>query len=181
MLRLTVMVMLMTACVVAQAQMIDFNRGEDGQWTIVNDTVMGGVSSSRFYRYDDFAVFEGVLSLDNNGGFASVRRIKAPEFAGGSVIKLRVRGDGRKYQFRLKSRLLYWGAAYVAEFQTIEGKWQDVELVESDFTARYRGRFISGAPPLKFSDALQLGFLLGDKTEGVFRLDIAYIQNLEDI
>lgn len=43
-------------------------------WQAINDGVMGGVSVSRL-RFDStgYAVFEGVVSLENNGGFASVR------------------------------------------------------------------------------------------------------------
>src|SRR5512145_2802076 len=43
-------------------------------WSPVDDAVMGGVSRSRL-RFDSggHAVFEGAVSLANNGGFASVR------------------------------------------------------------------------------------------------------------
>mgnify|MGYP003905390875 CR=1 FL=1 len=46
----------------------------DGAWSAVNDDVMGGVSTSQFQRLTNGgAVFSGVVSLENNGGFASVR------------------------------------------------------------------------------------------------------------
>ena len=44
------------------------------QWQTVNDGVMGGVSDGRFKINDDKNMeFFGTLSLENNGGFASVR------------------------------------------------------------------------------------------------------------
>jgi monofunctional biosynthetic peptidoglycan transglycosylase len=43
-------------------------------WRIVNDDVMGGVSSSKLYLNEEQnLVFSGNLSLENNGGFASSR------------------------------------------------------------------------------------------------------------
>lgn len=160
---------------------IRFDAIETKHWQVINDTVMGGVSRSRFYQQGDDAIFEGTVSLDNNGGFASVRRVISPEFQNGSIIKLIVKGDGRRYQFRLKTHRLYEGAAYVAEFSTERNAWQQVTLYEKDFTARFRGRTISNAPTLKFGDAVQVGLLIGDKIEGDFRLQIQAIEVLETI
>jgi len=42
-------------------------------WQVVNDDVMGGVSASNFGVTNGAAVFRGAVSLENNGGFASVR------------------------------------------------------------------------------------------------------------
>jgi NADH dehydrogenase [ubiquinone] 1 alpha subcomplex assembly factor 1 len=59
-----------------QAQVIfDFNKKSDLQdWIIVDDVVMGGRSSSTFkLDKDGLGVFEGNISLENNGGFSSLR------------------------------------------------------------------------------------------------------------
>src|SRR6476646_2092127 len=43
-------------------------------WQTINDGVMGGVSEGKFKITDKKALeFFGTLSLENNGGFASVR------------------------------------------------------------------------------------------------------------
>ena len=43
-------------------------------WVVVNDTVMGGVSSSSVEAHnEEGVVFKGFLSLENNGGFTSAR------------------------------------------------------------------------------------------------------------
>ena len=58
------------------ASLFEFDRAVAGEWIIVNDGVMGGLSSSRFTDSDSsFATFNGELSLENNGGFASVRAL----------------------------------------------------------------------------------------------------------
>jgi hypothetical protein len=59
---------------------------------------MGGVSHSRL-RHDaaGHAVFEGVVSLENNGGFASVRsRPLDLGVPGAANYSLEVRGDGKR-------------------------------------------------------------------------------------
>ena len=42
-------------------------------WTAVNDGVMGGVSRGGAKLIDGSLHFRGILSLDNNGGFSSIR------------------------------------------------------------------------------------------------------------
>ena len=50
------------------------NIGID-KWGIVNDGVMGGISQSNIYLNEaNNIIFAGNVSLENNGGFASIRR-----------------------------------------------------------------------------------------------------------
>jgi hypothetical protein len=54
---------------------IDFGLpSEQDQWEIINDVVMGGVSSSHVVISENgAALFQGEVSLENYGGFASMR------------------------------------------------------------------------------------------------------------
>ena len=58
-----------------QRTLFDFSKPDAAQaWQPVNDGVMGGVSDGRFKITDQGTMeFLGTLSLENNGGFASVR------------------------------------------------------------------------------------------------------------
>ena len=68
-------------------------------WTIVNDDVMGGVSTSSFEIIDGIASFRGTVSFENNGGFASARSPLPPiDLTGADALVLRVRGDGKRYK-----------------------------------------------------------------------------------
>jgi len=69
------------------------------EWQTVNDGVMGGVSQGKFKITDQKTLeFFGTLSLENNGGFASVRtRAKKLGLEKGDTLVARVRGDGREY------------------------------------------------------------------------------------
>ena len=158
--------------------LFEFSRVVAGEWIIVNDGVMGGLSSSRFADTDSgFARFTGELSLENNGGFASVRAL-APDgvLADRSALILRVRGDGRTYQVRLRTDRQFDGISYMAEFSTVEGEWQEVRIPLTEFQPTFRGRRPSGAQPLSPANVQQIGLLLADRRPGSFRLDVAWIR-----
>ena len=77
-------------------------------WRVVNDGVMGGLSKSQIVNSDNnTAIFKGVISLENNGGFASTRTAPLEFELGGHIgILLRVKGDGKRSTFGLKVRNL---------------------------------------------------------------------------
>ena len=55
--------------------MISFDSPtECNNWSKIHDSVMGGVSLGDFIFKDGSAVFEGIISTEYNGGFASIRR-----------------------------------------------------------------------------------------------------------
>jgi hypothetical protein len=90
----------------AQSRLIYDFEGQDtaALWVRVNDGVMGGLSQSTLtLTQESTAVFAGTLSLENNGGFASVRTYPY-DFGLGEYegLTFRVRGDGRGYKLRLR-------------------------------------------------------------------------------
>ena len=145
-------------------------------WNIVNDTVMGGRSSSRWLsNSSSTSTFEGFLSLQNNGGFASVRHdLEKIDLTNTEGIYLKVKGDGRKYQFRIRSQASRW-ANYSQEFKTKGGKVQTFYLPYKDFKAGWRGRSITDLPVLTGKDIKGIGLFLGDKIEGKFKLEVTDI------
>jgi monofunctional biosynthetic peptidoglycan transglycosylase len=159
--------------------LFDFTTAEEGDsWTVVNDGVMGGLSRSRFVVNDDStATFSGVVSLENNGGFASVRTRPRDFGLGGCThIRLRVRGDGNTYQLRLRLDDNFDGVAYQALFATAADGWQEVTLPIADFRPTFRGRTVRDAPPVDPFSIRQVGFLISEKQEGPFALQIDWIR-----
>ena len=145
------------------------------KWNIVNDTVMGGRSSSRWSKNSSALSFEGFLSLENNGGFASVRHdLKNINLSSTEGIFIKVKGDGRKYQFRIRSQASRW-ANYSQEFKTKKDTVQSFFLPYKDFKPSWRGRSVRNVPTLTGKDVRGIGFLLGDKVQGKFKLDILNI------
>lgn len=158
--------------------LIQFEEPDGVRWSIVNDGVMGGLSRGDLEQTDQGTVlFSGHLSLENNGGFASTRALLGPQdLSDYEGVLVRVRGDGRTYQLRLRTSDSFDGLAYRSEFDTEEGVWKEIRLPFSTFQPSFRGYVPRGAGPLDTRQIRQLGFLIGDKKEGPFRLEIAWVK-----
>lgn len=149
------------------------------KWEIVNDGVMGGCSDSTFQINDKGnAVFIGTISLENNGGFASVRNHESLNLEGFKSLKLHVKGDGKRYCFRLRTAANggVHRFSYDYRFETEAECWIDVDLPLSGFRPFFRGKPLKDVPPLDLSKIRLYGFLISDKQEGPFRLEIANIR-----
>lgn len=154
-----------------------YNFGEDAdlsKWTVVNDGVMGGVSSGRIYVNDEgHGVFEGTIRLDYNGGFSSIRLpLDEIEMNGFSKVKIHLKGDGKRYQMRVKSNQSDY-QSYITYFETT-GKWEEIEIELGKMYASYRGRRLN-IPNYPYKKMEEFGILYGDKKEESFRLEIDHI------
>lgn len=144
-------------------------------WFIVNDGVMGGLSRGKFQLNDDgYGRFYGTVSLENNGGFASLRHeLKPFPATANQSIKIHVKGDGKVYQFRVKhdSRAYY---SYITTFKTT-GDWQEIILTLADFYPSFRGRKLR-EPNYNHDTITELTFLIGNKKAETFELLIDKIE-----
>ena len=158
--------------------LMDFKKvSPEVKWVAVNDGVMGGVSQGGSEIKDGVMIFSGTLSLENNGGFSSVRtQGETYDFTGKSAMVLRVKGDGRTYQLRLATDARYNGSAisYGAEFKTTKGKWVEVRVPLESLSPSWRGRELDG-PAFDKAKIEELGILLGDKTPGSFSLEVNWL------
>jgi hypothetical protein len=143
-------------------------------WRIVNDGVMGGISNSSISLTDaGQGQFSGHVSLANNGGFASVQLNTSIKLAAHQkFIVLRVKGDGKRYEFRLKGATSQ-SESYVHQFATT-GEWETVKLAISEFYPQFRGRKLD-KPNFNFDGIEQLSFLIANKQEEDFKLLIDWI------
>ena len=146
-------------------------------WRSINDGVMGGRSAGGMVPAEDGLRFEGKLSLENNGGFSSVRRPVDQDLSGMTRVRFEVRGDGREYQFRIRQNSGFDGVAWRALFST-NRDWQDVEIPLAEFMPVFRGTAVKEAGPVVASKIQQIGFLLADGEAGKFKLEIRRIEFL---
>lgn len=152
-------------------------NASEPKWIAVNDGVMGGLSRGGPQLKDGSLHFTGTLSLENNGGFSSVRTEKASyDFSGKTALVMRVKGDGRKYQLRLATDTRFNGSAisYGAEFATEKDQWIEVKVPFETLSPSWRGRKLDG-PPLDWSKIEELGLLIGDKKAGPFEMEVDWI------
>lgn len=151
-------------------------------WVAVNDGVMGGLSHSHYLEESGYAgVFQGEVSLKNNGGFASVRA--SLTLSGENVddaLRLSVIGDGKTYSLRLHTDDAFSSIAYAANVKTLSGEISEHRLALSDFQPVWRGRAVTNAPPLLWKNVRQIGVMISGKQEGTFRLRLVSLKWASD-
>ncbi|MCX7549585.1 CIA30 family protein [Xanthomarina sp. F2636L] len=144
------------------------------QWQVVNDVVMGGCSHAQFaLNKAGFGEFSGHVSLENNGGFSSVKySFSLLDVDNYDKIHLKFKAEPCRFQFRLKSNITD-RHSYVSYFKT-SGDWQEIEFDLTEFYPRYRGRNLQLSKyPGKFLE--EIGFLIANKKTQDFKLEIAQI------
>ncbi len=163
--------------------LFDFaDRESAARWFNVDDPVMGGVSSSSMTPLKESALFSGVVSLENNGGFASVRSrtLRPPDdLAGYNALRARVKGDGKTYIFSMQTatapRLNYW-----QRFDTRKDEWIEVTLPLGEFVPVFRGFTPRNAPELDTRAIANYGIYITDKQVGRFALETVWIKAVPD-
>jgi hypothetical protein len=163
-----------------EARMLfDFTKPEAAQaWQPVNDGVMGGVSDGRFKITDQGTMeFFGILSLENNGGFASVRSRRTDlGLKTDDTLLIRLKGDGREYLLNLYVPALQIAYSYRAAIPTKAGEWTEVKIPLKDCYATSFGNKVPNAGPVDAAKVNSLGFMLADKKAGPFKLEIAWVK-----
>jgi hypothetical protein len=156
--------------------LFNFNLNSNiDNWKIVDDSVMGGISSSKFFvDASGNGVFKGSVSLENNGGFCSVQHYPKPvSLKEKKIFSIRLKGDGKKYQFRVKSkRSNYYSYIYVFQTRT---DWQTIEIPITELYASFRGRTID-IPNYDGANLEEIAFLVGNKKNEGFQLMIDKIE-----
>lgn len=156
--------------------LFNFNaQSELRNWVIVDDVVMGGRSTGSFsLTPEGHGLFKGRISLENNGGFSSVRyRFDSKSVEKFSKVKLRVKGDGKFYQFRVKSSAGD-SHAYIATFNTTPF-WSMVEIPFAIMYPSFRGQKLE-LPNYPAQSMEEIAFLISNKTAESFVLEIDRIE-----
>jgi hypothetical protein len=138
---------------------------------------MGGVSRSRLHHDPTgHAIFMGTVSLERNGGFASVRSRPADRgLAGATECLLEVRGDPKTYKLSLLTNDGFDGASHQASFTPAGSVWQTLRLTLNTFRPTWRGRALQGERGLDPAAIRQVGLVFAARQAGAFELHIRRI------
>jgi hypothetical protein len=141
-------------------------------WFPRNDTVMGGISSSRVQLRNGVLVFSGRVRLENGGGFAGFRSVAGQyNLRNFSGVRLRVRGDGKRYAFQVVTRR----TMYQTGFKTKLGQWIEVDIPFNTMQATLRGEPIRAAK-LDASKIRSFGLIVGNERAENFKLELDWIR-----
>ena len=148
------------------------NSYSNNLWGAVDDVVMGGVSSSNLILKQKTAIFTGIVSTDNNGGFVSVRtkNFSPPwDLSAYQGIRLRVKGDGQRYKFITRCEGKWDGISYCYSFNTIADVWMTIDVPFADLIPVFRAKTVSDAGKFDSTKVYSLQLMLSK-----FEYDGAY-------
>ena len=162
-------------------------------WGALDDVVMGGMSRSNLVPDPAGARFEGMVTTENNGGFASIRtrNLQPPlNLADATGLALRVRGDGKRYKLLLRDSSSWDTLAYGAEFDTQPATWITVKIPFANLVPVFRAKTVPTAPPINLRQVVSLQIMLSKFAydgqlnptfqPGDFRLQISSISTYRD-
>jgi hypothetical protein len=142
-------------------------------WYVVNDNVMGGRSEGDFKQEKGELSFTGRTNT-SGGGFSSIRTKPLQlNLSSNAGIQLNVRGDGRRYTWRLATAARWRGrqVSYWADFETKSGAWSIVNIPFSRFIPKVRGYQLAG-PALDPGQITGMGLMIYDNQDGPFELHL---------
>lgn len=184
--RIFVLSLLMSSCMAHQTShpertLFQFTKDTSADaWTIQNDVVMGGRSNSQFTVTEEgHGRFSGHVSLENNGGFASIRHEfdEPQDLEGTSSFQLRIKGDGKDYTFRVKSHdnnNYYFQATFPTK--TSEA-WETISIPFASMGAMHHGEPVD-VPNFTGDQAVEFQFLIGNGKEQAFVVELDGVEAL---
>ena len=141
-------------------------------WNVRNDTVMGGVSESGVDWLEGTLLFAGRVSLDNNGGFASLRGPVLDSVpAGAEELAVMAIGDGRTYVVQLLTDT----DSYIRRFVAEPGEAEHLMPFDEFEATSFMLQPVTPTAPLMSQNIRQIAVYILDKQEGEFELRLRSI------
>lgn len=154
---------------------IDFGTKADTQnWLVVNDGVMGGLSKGNIEWKEESLLFKGTVSLENNGGFTSIRSPYSDmDLSKYETVTVHYRSEGQSMGLTLNVDQRF----YIPNFKTIleitDGEWKTVTVPLLDFKQYQVGR-LTGQMATKedLAEVIRLGIITNDKKANAFMIEM---------
>ena len=159
----------------------DFGAAAGSDWRVIVDGVMGGLSSGKVELLDNSMVFTGSISLDNNGGFSSLR---APfgkyDLTQSRSVELRYRSTGGEFTFMMEKDRRFWIPYFALSLPDTGAEWVTLQVDLDTFDIRRLGEKTGATMEAKYlDDIIRIGFMKLDKKEGPFMLEVDYLTFME--
>lgn len=158
---------------------IDFGKQKDGRnWSVVNDGVMGGLSQGNAELTDNSILFKGRVSLDNNGGFSSLRSsFSRKQLLNYKQVTLRYRSKGISLAMTLSVSRRWYVPNYKTSLSSTNGEWKTITLPLKDFRKHYIGRPMNETiDEDALDEVIRFGFITDEKKYGDFEFEIDYME-----
>jgi len=168
---------LLLMSIFTSAYILNFNQSDTNNWTVVNDSVMGGLSEGKLNYTKNSVTFEGELSLANNGGFASFQSPTGEyDLSKFKKVTIRHRGYGGTFGFRLKTSEPYYLPYYKVEFEPTK-EWQEKSFALKNFAEwRLSDKTGDKISENDLTEIIRMGIIKSDKREVPFLLELDFIR-----
>lgn len=169
---------LMVLASIAPEYRIDFGENTGSQdWRVLSDSVMGGLSYGRIQYMENSLQFKGEVSLENNGGFSSIRsHWSEMDLSRFETVSMRFKSKGQAFAFTLEKDQRWYLPYFKKEFTSDSEDWQEVTLKLSDFNEYRIGRMTENKLSKEnLKDILRIGIVTNSKKKSPFELEIDYI------
>lgn len=172
-------IFIITNSFILNAQIIDFGKQTGGQyWSVTNDRVMGGLSKGNAWLSDSTVVFKGEVSLDNNGGFSSLRSpYYSLDLSRYQSAEVRLKASGLNFSITFAKNRRFYIPNYKYIMKLESNQW---EVVTFDLTElrEYRIGNATGKTitPSDLKSLIGISFINEGKEEGPFVLEVDYIK-----
>ena len=156
----------------------DFGEQKDGNnWVVINDGVMGGLSTGKAVLKENSILFTGKISFANNGGFASLRsnrtKLNTSEV---EFIEIKYRLTGLSFSFILEQDYRFYMPYFSHPLEITEGEWSVLRIPIDSFYETRLGNYTGYRLGENSSrNIFRLGFISRDKKAQDYELEIDYI------
>lgn len=146
-------------------------------WLVVNDGVMGGLSQSKLILTSESLILQGNISLENNGGFASVRSpYQELDFSSHRTVEIRYRSSGQNVALVFSLHRQWFRPNYKINFEETEGEWEtktiELRTAKEYRIARFTGEYMNDD---LLGKIIRLGFITNSKKAGTFTFEVDYL------
>jgi NADH dehydrogenase [ubiquinone] 1 alpha subcomplex assembly factor 1 len=156
---------------------INFGNEKAGsEWMVINDAVMGGRTTANKSFTDSSLVLKGKLSLENNGGFSSMRANNSEDLSQYKTINITYKSD-YDFDFRLELYRDYWMPNYKVALPKTQQQWVTKAYQLSEFSESIMGK--NGKAKLtnlQLQSVIRIGFITAEKRPENFDLEVKQIQ-----
>lgn len=161
---------------------LSFDFGVDcdncNEWFVVLDGVMGGLSTGKLKTTANSIVLEGKVSLDNNGGFTSVRTpYQEYDLSEYNTVAIRYRSMGQDFAFTLNKYRRFWYPNYKANLPITDGKWITETYELRNFGTYKLEELIDGTPDTDdLANIIRLGFISNTKAATDYTFEVDFVE-----
>ena len=152
---------------------IDFGTSNAGtEWMVINDNVMGGRTQATKTITDSSLLLNGILSLENNGGFSSIRATNSADLSDYKTVTIQYKSD-YDFAFRLELYREFWLPNYKVFLSNSKNKWITKSFKLADFKQSIMGKDVNEKiTEEQLASVIRMGFITAEKSETAFVLEI---------